>query len=364
MEKNKKSSNMELGSEFEIDLANLNRAEDNIFDYLKDFYTIYTSNGRAALHLIGSALKKGVVLLPEFICDSVIESLKGYCEIRYYEVNEDLTVSINSLESVLDSEISAIYLLHYFGQLQPDRVLEYLQEMKNLYGFSIIEDTTHSIFTKPCTIGDYCICSIRKWFPIPDGGILYAKRPMDKIEIGYLEKQWSIPKLEAMVLKKYYLKYQFDTNQMYRKIFEKEEENLDRSSDARGISDFSRSLLECYSVNEIIRKRRENYHILFKETFPYEHKVLSGSEFFTPFVFPVYIKDRNDFRCFMTGRKIYCAVHWPYIASFRGKKAEQIAGHILSLPIDQRYGRAHMEYMIKNIEEYKGGLRDGNYNRS
>lgn len=45
------------------------------------------------------------------------------------------------------------------------------------YGFSIVEDTTHSVFSVRRTIGDLCVCSLRKWFALPGGGALYGPAP-------------------------------------------------------------------------------------------------------------------------------------------------------------------------------------------
>ena len=87
-----------------------------------------------------------------------------------------MTIDIDDLKSKMDSQVTVVYLMHYFGSVQNNEVLKYLENTKKKRGYTIIEDTTHSIFTKKRTVGDYCVCSLRKWFPITDGGVLYTEK--------------------------------------------------------------------------------------------------------------------------------------------------------------------------------------------
>lgn len=352
---------MELGSEFHVDFENLIEVKDTIFDYLKEFHAIYVTNGRAALRMATSVLKSGTILMPEYICESVIEAFDERFQIRYYEVDEKLNISMESLKLNMDENVSAVYLMHYFGQLQNQEVLNYIKGQRNIYKYKIIEDTTHSIFTEQCTIGDYCICSIRKWFPVPDGGVLYSRDNMEKIESISLNKQTSIPKLEAMILKKYFLEYQINVNTIYREIFMREEEKLNDTVELKEISDISRSLLECYSITDMKRKRKENYNKLIANKNSIYAEVLSEEIEFTPFMFPIYKKKRDVFRQYLMENKIYCAIHWPYLASFKGKKSEYISEHILSLPIDQRYNWECMEYIVNVINRFDEESCNGMY---
>ena len=79
-------TDMELGSNFELDLTQSEYKKDNIFNYLNDYYTVYTDSGRSAIRLLNKALKKGTILLPDYICESVLDIFKNDFRICFYRI--------------------------------------------------------------------------------------------------------------------------------------------------------------------------------------------------------------------------------------------------------------------------------------
>ena len=67
---------MELGSEFELDISILQQTEDNLFVYLSSYNSIYVDSGRSAATVLNKVLKQGTILLPSYICESVINVYK------------------------------------------------------------------------------------------------------------------------------------------------------------------------------------------------------------------------------------------------------------------------------------------------
>ena len=63
---------MELGSDFELSLSELERREDSVFQYLQEYNTIYMDSGRSAAAVLNSVIPAGTVLLPDYICESAI----------------------------------------------------------------------------------------------------------------------------------------------------------------------------------------------------------------------------------------------------------------------------------------------------
>ena len=171
---------MEVGSNYDLDISQLYYTEDNIYRYLANFNTIYTDSGRSALKLLNRLIPCGKILLPSYICESVIHSYDGF-EIDFYQITGDLDIDVNDLMNKLDETVKVLYIMNYFGKVKKE-LSDILVERRKELGFVIIEDTTHSILTRACTIGDYCICSIRKWFPIADGGILYTKEDISMLK--------------------------------------------------------------------------------------------------------------------------------------------------------------------------------------
>ena len=345
---------MELGGDFELDVTQLRDVDDHLFNYLESYDTVYTDSGRSALRLLKRMLPKGNVLLPAYICESVIKEFREDYEITFYGIKRDFSVDLEDLKKKLDEQVAVVYLMHYFGGLQEDSVLEYLKEMKQKDRFIIIEDTTHSIFTRSHTIGDYCICSLRKWFPIMDGGVLYALTQLPVVTCELKSEQPS-KRLDAMVLKHLYINEGLDCNALYRSIFLETEHQLDEQEDVYGMSPLSQVILKGISISEMCEKRRLNYEAVAMFLADKKWKsALTGGEI-VPLAYPVYVSDRNRFRNYLIDHQIYCAVHWPLEGTEleNHSDAKWISDHILSFPIDQRYDELHMKYLEAVINNYE-----------
>lgn len=349
---------MELGSEFNLSLSELRLTEDNLFRYLDVFpYTIYFDSGRSALRYIAYNIPRGnITLLPEFICESVISCLNKN-RIAFYKIEPNFEINLESIEELITPDVKVIFLMHYFGMVQPEDKLKELRRLAEEYQIVIIEDTTHSIFSKIRTIGDYVISSIRKWMPIPKGGVLYVAK--DALRLRKLEilKSTENERANGMILKELFLNHFLDCNSEYRKIFAACENALDKQNDIYRLSDFSEFVINCTNIEEIVLKRKRNYNFLIKqlETFDLFPACWLNSED-CPFVVPIRVPQRDDFRKYLMDHRIYCAVHWPFDGMMKEKRSFAIenANSLLSLPIDQRYGEDEMRYMAKIISEYKG----------
>lgn len=348
---------MELGSNFELSInEGIREQKDNVKKYLDNQYTIYTDSGRSAICLACSKLRKGKILLPAYICKSVVECFRNQYELCFYRLDKYLEIDKESIEEQLNESVSVVYIMHYFGKMQDAKTLEYLLERQKLYNFQIIEDTTHSFLTQKNTIGDYQICSLRKWFAIPDGGVIYSKAPL---KIGKLteQKACTAQVMEAMLLKYLYINYGTECNQMYRTIFVEQEHALDNQQKLYKMSDVSELLLKCVDVSKTIKRRKENWNYIIKTLENKEFVPLyeENADSFVPFSFPVLVEERDRFRRYLMEHNIYCAVHWPIETEEQRTMKENIelTEHILSLPLDQRYGLEHIAYMMRVVNEFR-----------
>ena len=165
---------MELGSEYNLDVSTLTVKKDNLYDYLSGIpFVEYYDSGRSALRQFASLLRsEDKILLPGVICESVIKCFVSQ-NLLFYRIRSDFSIDLEDLESQMDGKVRVIFLMHYFGAVQPPDTLKRLREIADRYGCVLLEDTTHSIFSARNTIGDYCICSLRKWMPLSGGGVLY-----------------------------------------------------------------------------------------------------------------------------------------------------------------------------------------------
>lgn len=346
---------MEIGSEFNIDLAELNPTENTIFKYLSDFNTIYLNSGRDAIKLLFSFLKPEEIMLPNYICSSVTDNFENYNK-KIYNINEDFSIDIEDLKSKISNETKYLYIMSYFGATFNDDVICYLTYLKSEKNIVIIEDTTHSIFSSRMQIGDYCICSLRKWFPTPDGGVLYSKNNLPKDDLFVNNVQFYSKKAYAMILKTLFLQNILDCNELYRNMFVSTDDSLNTSKGIFSISEFSKFILSSCDIDKLIKVRRKNYLYLRENILIDLDFIINFKATDCPYVLPCYVKNRDVFRKYLIENKIYCAVHWPDFSSnyiVQSKKTEDIYNNIISLPIDQRYGEKEMQYMVNHINNYK-----------
>ncbi|MDE6386376.1 MAG: hypothetical protein K2L82_01065 [Lachnospiraceae bacterium] len=374
---------MELGSEFHFDLTNTAIRGNTIYHLLARYNTFYTDYGRTAITLVYEHLvqisegRRDRILLPSYICESVIEPFKDK-NIIFYDLKENFEIEEQGLYKLLESgdfDGGVFFLMHYFGMVQPEETLTQIQILCKEHDIAIIEDTTHSIFTKERTIGDYCIASLRKWMPIPEGAVIYSINQLPAMwqELEHAKTSY---KIHAMVLKQLFLG-QADgyrelenvelVNEAYRRIFVNEEERIGESGELYAISYLSAFLLQCIDISEIRDCRATNYRHLGEELFENGISLYNWQEnrkntqaiwadMLVPFTALLYVedKDRDSFRNYLEEHRIYCAVHWSVESEEQRRHANvpEWSGNLISIPIDQRYGEAHMRYLAEIITEY------------
>lgn len=336
----------EIGSEFHS-IEVIDKCDNNIFSYLQDYNTIFFDSGRSALKYLLQCLPSKRVLLPGYICESV-RSCFGNSEVQYYRVDTGLRICWDDLIQKIQQNVDLVYFHFFNGYIDKYYDFEQIRSLQKLYGFIIIEDTTHSFLTNKNIIGDYCICSLRKWFPIPDGGILYSKRSFNQ-NIVMKENQWYLQKYEAMIEKTRYLFGDITNKDSFLSVYNRCEKELDMQTDLHCISAISMNILKGINLKDISRIRRKNM-ICLENMLPRMIKRVSlGGLDQVPLFFTVMLPNRDSVKKFLINHRIYCPVHWPLYEELENiDDAKIINGEELSIPIDQRYNESDMEY-IANV---------------
>ena len=345
---------MELGSEYNLDVNQLTLKENNIFQYLNIFHTVYLDSGRTCLRLLSEQLGEGDVLLPEYICDSVIKSFNSRKR-DYYRLTPTFQIDIDDLVTRINEKTKIILVVNYFGSLISPDVCSRLEGIKKQYNVIIIEDTTQSIFSNKKIVGDYCVCSLRKWFPIPDGGVLYSQNDMKQLSNHVSIKNTSVSKIYPMILKTLFLQGFSLDKDIYRELFVSCETEIETRVDSFIMSDISTYILQCFNIDEMISSRTRNYAYLHEKLIGLNIlPAISLSDSNCPFCYPIIHNNRDNLRQHLIKNNIYCAVHWPIKDTEIENlpHAKELASQILSLPIDQRYGIEHMDYLLEILHEY------------
>lgn len=141
----------------------------------------WTFSGRVALYhgLPGLRLPaRSTILVPSYHQGVEIDALlaAGY-RVRYYRVNGQLSIDLTDAEQRLDADVSALYVIHYFGFAQP---LDAIRRFCETHGLRLIEDCALSLFSRENgtwlgSVGDLALFSVYKTLPLPHGGFLVTK---------------------------------------------------------------------------------------------------------------------------------------------------------------------------------------------
>ena len=132
---------MEIGSKY------------NIF-FKQDFFkieklpfnqnnTLFFVSGRIAIKYIINQLNIKKCLIPNYICESVLNCFNNY---KLYEINNDLNINYKNLvENINSDTFDLVLIINYFGYV--DSNIEQIKILCKSKQVLILEDFTHNIFS-------------------------------------------------------------------------------------------------------------------------------------------------------------------------------------------------------------------------
>lgn len=309
----------------------------------------FTMSGRCGIYQCLEDIKlrdhKRVAYLPMYTCETVAAPFyKAGYTLKFYEVDQQLRSIFDP--TVID-EISVLSLCGYYGFCSYDRAFVQTCHDK---GVIIFEDMTHSAL---CPDGmdplcDYVAGSFRKWMDVASGGFAIKRR-------GKFAPMLREPHEEHLALRREYL----DTHSM--DAFWGAEMMLRQIFDLYRGDAVSERIMRCADLEEIKRRRRENYQTLL-DALP---KTLRGLRLVFPELtacavpshFSIYADDREHFLAYLRENGVAYKVFWPVgpLVDLTGHDTVRyIYEHILSLFCDQHCDRAYMLRLARLLAAYPG----------
>lgn len=354
---------MEIGSIFEIDIKDLYRNTGLEIPQLpvqNGYYPYFFNTGRAAIESVFLQLKeKGyeTVLLPSFLCDSVRDAtIRAGMQISYYEIKKDLSIDVSSVHI---EKRSIFYVLQYFGKRLEKEMLSLIFQAK-ANEVIIVEDISLSLLSSDgeyVGFGDYIIGSLRKWFPIPDGGIVLS-RHLEEYKRASSVNEYTFYYFLAQILKKEYL-HNKDRNQEQKRYFLSYNEDAMRTLfedyTIRDISKISIDILKSLDFNEIRSKRIANYDFLCSliHTIPQVKIIVDRKGEMTPLGLFILCDERDKLIHHLISNGVYCNIHWRTNESTKlYPDSEYLSNCCLTIPCDQRYGKEEMNYIFEVIKKF------------
>jgi len=311
----------EIGGYIELDTYRLPMLHDG---------AVALNCGRNCLAYLIESRNIKKMLLPYFICDSVINLCRKYhVEMHFYHLDERFRPLITTID-----DDAWFYVLNYYGQLTADELHAWKVRCERM-----IVDNAQAYFDAPLADTD-TIYTCRKFFGVPDGAFLYTdsnpaeEYPQDE---SYGRMLFLLGRFERTASEFYC------DNAANNHVF--------ASEPIKRMSKLTENLLHGIDYTFVRNRRTENfeyYHKALKRVNHLDLRIVAGA-----FAYPFLISHGAEIRKKLQQKKIYIPTLWPNVLNEMSEDSTEyrFAKDILPLPCDQRYGQNEVSLVISQIEE-------------
>ena len=291
-------------------------------------------SARAAFRSLLQAGRPRKVFIPKYICDAMISPLhEEKIDYEWYELNDTLDVP-NSL--ALGEEEWLVYV-NYFGisQAQVERV------MQNFPPDQLVFDFSQAFFDLPVSEALATIYSPRKFFGVPDGGMLQSKIAVNQPSVqdnGSLSRMSHLLKRLNEIPESGYADYLLA------------EQSIEDSKPML-MSRLTQRLITSIDYEAVKQKRMENFSYLHEKLKSINLLSIPTNNLLAPLCYPLITLDSNLRDKFIKNR-IFIPRYWNDATKrLCPETSERMVDRLLPLPIDQRYGQIEMDRMLSLLSD-------------
>lgn len=327
---------MEIGSFIELQLNS--GKEFYAGDRYADMQIARLNSGRAGIYHAAVCLACKRVYLPHYQCETVRDFLqKKGIDVRYYFLDETFTPLLRAEDVEQDA---AVVLVNYYGVSGAARMSALAKKYNR-----VILDNSQAFFAKPIS-GCMNVYSARKFVGVPDGAYVIGKDVAAQAD-GYAQGYSSDTAL--FLLQR--LEYGCEGKTYASRTLN--ETRID-NEDVLKMSPLTRKILDGTDYAAIVQKRKENF--AYASTLFAEMNRIDPLQYYTedavPMVYPL-VTEREGVLERLLQHKHFQGRWWAYVTketpieSFENKISRQI----IPITIDQRYGKAELDYLYAVIQE-------------
>jgi len=295
------------------------------------------------------------LLIPSYFCQEVVKTLVKtgiVCELYRCSPINPCKQSVSGI-----GQSDVVLWVNYFGCIARTG---FHSDMRD---YDIIIDHSHDPWSRSSykSNADYCMASLRKTLPIPDGGVIWSPLGHKMPLAAPLSKEREIAsgrKLAAMVLKSYYLENAKIEKKVFRQLYLSGEMGI-ADGTISGISSFSRALISSLPIKLWRRSRQVNYKIAsdLLATCSWINILRPEIEECVPFSLILIFNERRrrDYvKDFLIAARVFPVVLWPLEDSvLPGVQAEDrdFSRRMLAIPCDMRYSKDDMKKVASIVKQ-------------
>lgn len=314
---------------------------------LQDFFPSanYYADGRQALIDLYRSQGWQRLWVPEYFCYDVIASLKDAgLELRFYVdyPGNDDNDNLNFRQG------DALLRVNYFGM----RSYRSPEKLK----VPVVEDHTHDLIGGWAmnSHADWCIASLRKTLPVPEGGMLWSPvgLKLPKAPVASEENEnIAATRWGAMRLKARYLAGEDVEKAAFRAGFVDTEEYFDRA-EVCALDKESQRYLETFDIREWYNRKRENWELLCNIKGDSVKVLRPESMGCYPFSLVLVFTsgyDRDSVRKALIEQQIYPAILWSIPHCPTDGEIFKLSNGMLSIHCDARYTKEEILQMKESL---------------
>lgn len=289
-------------------------------------------SARAAFLALLRAGKPKRVWMPTYICDAMIEPLaRANVECVWYDVNSELDVE----ENVRIKSDDWLLYVNYFGICGGN-----VNNLLNRFSpEQIVLDYSQSFFEPASTAALATIYSPRKFFGVPDGGILVSHIPVAHPQLqdtGSLERSVHLMRRLGASPEEGYADYL------------QSEASLNEC-EPRRMSVLTERILASIDYETVRMKRRGNFLFLHEMLGRINHLIVDLPPDAAPLCYPLHASDVT-LRDKLISNRVFVATYWQdAVCRVSDEWSKLMISNLLPLPIDQRYGEEGMKKQVSII---------------
>lgn len=320
------SLNNSIGGYFELELA---AAKSCLYE---DAYWYQSARAAFTALLLQLPLVE-CVHVPVYICDSMLVPIRSANKkIIYYSINEKFSAS--NLNNINSNEL--FLYVNYFGVC--DNNVKII--LNQINPKQVIIDCAQAFYSGPYE----CLATIyspRKFFGVPDGGVLVTKQllvlPID-------EDQESASRMMHLIDR-----IAFSAEIGYAS-YKKAEESL-RDLTPKRASKLTRRLLKSIDYLGIAKKRNQNF-LTMHEALSESNQLDIDCKTYAPMCYP-YMPPKPLNKVLLAEQKIFIPTYWSEVTTRTSPSdfAFKAASSLLALPCDQRYDPQSLQRLLRVIKK-------------
>lgn len=289
--------------------------------------------------------------MPEYFCYEVIDTIREQTgiEIVYYQ-NWPSTDDRKVVEALPYQEGDVLFRVNFFGMRD-------FRSNKNI-PVPVIEDHTHDLLG-PWALrsdADWCMASLRKSLPIPEGGMLWSPKGYtleQKLTLTGGNEKVAATRWEGMEMKAAYLNGELKDKEAFRKRYIDTEEWLDHAGLSL-IDERSKDYIGQLDINAWMGAKRRNW-IMLRQLVKAD-VVTVEDESCNPFSFIILAESeekRNEIRKRLIERSVYPAILWN-VPESTCKEVQDFSHRMLSIHCDGRYTEDDMQQLAAIVNGSAG----------